>query len=302
MNYGKTISNIRKHKHISIEQVTHETITKSSYTRFVEGKTQPSINNFVKLLENLHVNFEEFLYINRGFKPDYFNEMGDEIRKATLRMNVEKLQEIHDTFAVYHQQEPDHEIYHHFECITQLILNFIRHEPYDEAAKQVILDYLLKCDIWTHYEHNMFNSVIFIFSVDAVKAMESRIIKNLDKYQLMHAFGNESFRTLIVMLAYYIRHRDLLAAIKVISKLSSIELQPNMIFEKTLYKFYSGVVFILSKQENGYDNIKTALETMKLTEAHEYLYAMVLSLERLFDTYDFESKRLREIIAEYKVN
>lgn len=298
MNFGKAISNIRKNKHISIQQITANTITKSSYNRFINGETQPSINSFLTLLQNLHVSFEEFLYISRGYKPDYFNEIAMQIRDATITRNISLLQEIHATISTYAQQEPNNQTYFHLQCVTTLILNFLQDDPFDQTAKNTLLNYLLKCDVWTHYEHTLFNSVIFIFDPSAVNAMEKRIIRNLDSYELMHIYGNESFRSLCVILAFDISHQDLLSAIKVVSKLENFSLHEDMLFEKTLYKLFSGIVFLLSSQSIGLQNIKEAIQILQLTDSKGYLKAALTFIKEICQTYHFRNTELSCLLKE----
>ncbi|KRM52945.1 Rgg/GadR/MutR family transcriptional regulator [Ligilactobacillus araffinosus] len=298
MNFGKAISNIRKNKHISIQQITANTITKSSYNRFINGETQPSINSFLTLLQNLHVSFEEFLYISRGYKPDYFNEIAMQIRDATITRNISLLQEIHATISTYAQQEPNNQTYFHLQCVTTLILNFLQDDPFDQTVKNTLLNYLLKCDVWTHYEHTLFNSVIFIFDPSAVNAMEKRIIRNLDSYELMHIYGNESFRSLCVILAFDISHQDLLSAIKVVSKLENFSLHEDMLFEKTLYKLFSGIVFLLSSQSIGLQNIKEAIQILQLTDSKGYLKAALTFIKEVCQTYHFRNTELSCLLKE----
>ena len=298
MDFGKAISNIRRNKHISIQQITNNTITKSSYNRFVNGETQPSVNSFLTLLKNLHVSFEEFLYISRGYKPDYFNEIAMQIRDATITRNIPLMQEIHATISTYAQQNPHNQTYLHLKCVTTLILNSLQNEPLDQESKKVLLDYLLKCDVWTHYEHTLFNSVIFIFDPSAVNAMEKRIIRNLDSYELMHIYGNESFRSLCVILAFDISHQDLMSAIKVVSKLANFSLHGDMLFEKTLYKLFSGVVFLLSGQSIGLQNIKEAIQIMQLTDSKDYLKATFAFIKDVCQIYDFHDEGLAQLLKE----
>lgn len=298
MDFGKAISNIRRNKHISIQQITNNTITKSSYNRFVNGETQPSVNSFLTLLKNLHVSFEEFLYISRGYKPDYFNEIAMQIRDATITRNIPLMQEIHATISTYAQQNPHNQTYLHLKCVTTLILNSLQNEPLDQESKKILLNYLLKCDVWTHYEHTLFNSVIFIFEPSAVNAMEKRIIRNLDSYELMHIYGNESFRSLCVILAFDISHQDLMAAIKVVSKLANFSLHADMLFEKTLYKLFSGIVFLLSGQSIGLQNIKEAIQIMQLTDSKDYLKATFAFIKDVCQIYDFHDEGLAQLLKE----
>ena len=298
MDFGKAISNIRRNKHISIQQITNNTITKSSYNRFVNGETQPSVNSFLTLLQNLHVSFEEFLYISRGYKPDYFNEIAMQIRDATITRNIPLMQEIHATISTYAQQNPNNQTYLHLKCVTTLILNSLQNEPLDQESKKILLNYLLKCDMWTHYEHTLFNSVIFIFEPSAVNAMEKRIIRNLDSYELMHIYGNESFRSLCVILAFDISHQDLMSAIKVVSKLANFSLHGDMLFEKTLYKLFSGIVFLLSEQSIGLQNIKEAIQIMQLTDSKDYLKATFAFIKDVCQIYDFHDEGLTQLLKE----
>ena len=298
MDFGKAISNIRRNKHISIQQITNNTITKSSYNRFVNGETQPSVNSFLTLLQNLHVSFEEFLYISRGYKPDYFNEIAMQIRDATITRTIPLMQEIHATISTYAQQNPNNQTYLHLKCVTTLILNSLQNEPLDQESKKILLNYLLKCDVWTHYEHTLFNSVIFIFEPSAVNAMEKRIIRNLDSYELMHIYGNESFRSLCVILAFDISHQDLMAAIKVVSKLAKFSLHADMLFEKTLYKLFSGIVFLLSGQSIGLQNIKEAIQIMQLTDSKDYLKATFTFIKDVCQIYDFHDEGLAQLLKE----
>lgn len=300
MDFGKAISNIRKNKHISIRQITDNTITKSSYNRFINGETQPSIDSFLIMLQNLHVSFEEFLYIARGYKPDYFNELAMEIRDATITRNVTLMQEIHATISTYAIENPNNQTYLHLKCVTTLILNYLQKEPLDQNAKDTLLNYLLHCDVWTHYEHTLFNSAIFIFEPSAINAMEKRIIRNLDSYELMHIYGNESFRTLCVILAFDIYQKDLSSAIKVISKLANFSLNADMFFEKTLYKLFSGTVFLLSGQSIGIQNIKDAIQIMILTESKSYLKAAINFIRDVTHIYHFHNDELTQLLKDAK--
>src|SRR5699024_2885536 len=241
---------------------------------------------------------KNFSIISRGYKPDYFNEIAMQIRDATITRNIPLMQEIHATISTYAQQNPNNQTYLHLKCVTTLILNSLQNEPLDQESKKILLNYLLKCDVWTHYEHTLFNSVIFIFEPSAVNAMEKRIIRNLDSYELMHIYGNESFSSLCVILAFDISHQDVMAAIKVVSKLANFSLHADMLFEKTLYKLFSGIVFLLSGQSIGLQNIKEAIQIMQLTDSKDYLKATFAFIKDVCQLYDFHDEGLAQLLKE----
>lgn len=66
MGYGPTISDIRRGKKVRLEELINGVMNQSSYSRFVDEKTETSVNNFALLLDNLNFTYDEFMMIARG--------------------------------------------------------------------------------------------------------------------------------------------------------------------------------------------------------------------------------------------
>lgn len=64
MNTYEAISFLRKNKNISISETIGNSLSKSSYYRYVNGKSDLYSENLLGILGNLHVSLEEvFLYV-----------------------------------------------------------------------------------------------------------------------------------------------------------------------------------------------------------------------------------------------
>lgn len=96
-DWGKTISYIRKNKNIPIKQVIGEKITRSAYSRFASGQTNTSIDNFFFFMKNLHINFEEFIYIQNKYELDKYQKLLKKAQVATHQKNIKELEKIKKT-------------------------------------------------------------------------------------------------------------------------------------------------------------------------------------------------------------
>lgn len=164
-NYGQTISNIRKSKNIAVKNIICNTMTKASYSRFVSGKSRTSVDNFLCLLDNLHITFDEFLCIHNGYSMDQHQELLLQIQEATHKHDVEKLKEILGNIKNICLSSECDESYKHLACCTQLIIDRLSNKSFESRAKQIIVDYLFNNESWTHYELALFNKGQVIVTV-----------------------------------------------------------------------------------------------------------------------------------------
>ncbi|WP_040285217.1 helix-turn-helix domain-containing protein [Sporosarcina koreensis] len=72
---GSTIRKIRTDKNYSQRYVTDGIMTQSAYSKFELNKTDISFFSLAKILENLEVSMDEFLYIHNGFCPSAKNRI-----------------------------------------------------------------------------------------------------------------------------------------------------------------------------------------------------------------------------------
>lgn len=75
MEYHKVISELRTNKNIKVSDLIGDNMSRSSYNRFISGKTDIYSQHLLALLDQLHVSFSELEYIASGYntsKEDTF--------------------------------------------------------------------------------------------------------------------------------------------------------------------------------------------------------------------------------------
>lgn len=203
-NYGKVISNIRIAKGMSIRELISGICGRTAYSNFAMNRNHTSVDNFVKFLGRLHISFTEFNYIANGFEVDNEQQFITDLQKVVAQKDVLQAEKMMKKAINYCYIYDENEIYKHLACITQLIINRLKGEHLNKRAQKLVINYLMRCETWTHYELMLFNNVMFIFSLEQIRMLRKRVIHNLEKYQNLRIYGSESFRVLINMLMVFI--------------------------------------------------------------------------------------------------
>ena len=64
---GRVFHDFRTNRNITLKQVADETVSVSQISRFERGETDISLTKFLKMLENMHVEMNEFMDTMRGY-------------------------------------------------------------------------------------------------------------------------------------------------------------------------------------------------------------------------------------------
>ncbi|NDO56771.1 hypothetical protein FMM70_01885 [Lactobacillus reuteri] len=283
-DWGKTISYIRKNKNIPIKQVIGEKITRSAYSRFSSGQTNTSIDNFFFFMNNLHINFEEFIYIQNKYELDKYQKLLKKAQVATHQKNIKELEKIKKRFDNYTKATEYTEALH-LKCIITLTINQLKREPYDENAKQIITDYLEQCESWMHYELVLFNNAMFIFDLRLIKIMKRKVIHNLEKYQNLRSYGSESFRVLINILMLFLEHSEFNEARLLVDEIDEFQLHGDMFFEKVLRMYFTGLVDFISSKGQEQTLLNESLDILKSISRNEYYAVLSTYLTKMKQQY-----------------
>ena len=124
-------------------------------------------------MNNLHINFEEFIYIQNKYEIDKYQKLLKKAQVATHQKNIKELEKIKNDLIIM-QKLTEYTEPLHLKCIITLTINQLKREPYDENAKQIITDYLEQCETWMHYELVLFNNAMFIFDLRLIKVMKRK--------------------------------------------------------------------------------------------------------------------------------
>lgn len=287
MNYGETISLIRKNKNISIQDTIAGVMSRATFERLSNDQTQTSVSNFAGLLSNLHINFEEFMYIKNGYNLDSNQTLLKEIYKQYLGKNTHKLESLRDSLL---KDTSTNITKRHYCCLITLCLNVINNEEYDLEAKKIIEDYLIGCETWTHYELTLFNNAMPIFSTETLSILIKQAVNNIEKYQNLRAYGSESFRIIANALIIFLNRKELRLSNQLINDLKNFNLTDDMIFEKISLKFFQGLVYLVNQDIKGIQLVTNSLKALKYSSSNTYYNLYTNLLKKFSKLYGFDIK------------
>lgn len=263
MKYGPTISDIRKAKKISLKNLLQDQMTPSSYSRFVDGKTETSVNNFVALLENLNVTFDEYLYINNGYQNSRYDQLYRKLTTALKADDAPALIVLVNQINAFAQSSPDNLRMKNLLDMAMFTLNHVQGDPLNPTAREDLVKYLINCETWTHYEIMIFYNFIFIFDVETMIVIQKRLIRVISRYDNLRLYGSEPFRTLVKITMFYLEHGKVLEALESLMDLRDFDIQEEFLFERTMYKFVAGETYTITNT----NRIKAIDDTLNIFQA-----------------------------------
>ncbi|HHH5440753.1 TPA: Rgg/GadR/MutR family transcriptional regulator [Streptococcus pyogenes] len=246
MEIGETVEFIRHSKNISIKQVCGDYLTRQTYYRFIKNNLDISSKKLLYILDNLNVNVDEFLFISNNFKQ----------YKEFIDMDTAK---------------------HYFECRNIDGLNHILDSYKDSKSTKEKNLFALVIETWSHYETVLFNNCMFIFESCFIEMVFSKVILNLDKYNTLRYYGNESIRMFVNMLILFIQRQEYDKASEILAKIEDYQLNDDCLYERCCVSFFDGIIGLINGKEGAEQKCVQILEIFQLLNCK--------TIHHMFQTY-----------------
>lgn len=226
MEIGETVEFIRHSKNISIKQVCGDYLTRQTYYRFIKNNLDISSKKLLYILDNLNVNVDEFLFISNNFKQyKEFIDM-DTAKHYFECRNIEGLNHILDSYKDSKSTKEKNL----FALVKVLLATLTEEDCLTERT--YLSNYLINIETWSHYETVLFNNCMFIFESCFIEMVFSKVILNLDKYNTLRYYGNESIRMFVNMLILFIQRQEYDKASEILAKIEDYQLNDDCLYER----------------------------------------------------------------------
>lgn len=187
--YGKTIREIRLNKGMTQKEIYLGVVTRSFYAKFEKGEYDISASKFAKMLDQLAISFEEFIYIHEGYNGSLL-ELRDKISSLYLENKLDAI------IDLYEQHKNSKVPQHRTEALRGYMLVYISYENYmrmpRDPANQY-KEYLKQMKSWTLKEVEEYTHIVsryFVFFDDQKEhyLLSEKAVSSLEKYK---QFGDE---------------------------------------------------------------------------------------------------------------
>ncbi|HGN7535732.1 TPA: XRE/MutR family transcriptional regulator [Streptococcus pyogenes] len=292
MEIGETVEFIRHSKNISIKQVCGDYLTRQTYYRFIKNNLDISSKKLLYILDNLNVNVDEFLFISNNFKQyKEFIDM-DTAKHYFECRNIEGLNHILDSYKDSKSTKEKNlfalvkvllATLTEEDCLTErtylsnYLINIETWSHYETVLFNNCMFIFVNIETWSHYETVLFNNCMFIFESCFIEMVFSKVILNLDKYNTLRYYGNESIRMFVNMLILFIQRQEYDKASEILAKIEDYQLNDDCLYERCCVSFFDGIIGLINGKEGAEQKCVQILEIFQLLNCK--------TIHHMFQTY-----------------
>ncbi len=259
MELGETLEFIRRNKNIQLKEVCGTRLSRQNYYRIVHGQISTSINTFKFILDQLHVNFDEFYFIKNNFRQD---KIFDDMNKVKAFFEKGDTKSIDKMAVEYSKLKDENQSYLHLYCLIVVLKSKLLGMT-NKSCTKTLHDYLTNVEAWTHYETILFNNCMFLFPTEFIDVTISKTLHNLSMYSSLRSYGSESFRMLINVLILFIERKEFDKAAFILEKLYQNRLTDDSLFEKACLKFFENAMLLATNEVNDVSECKKTINIFR---------------------------------------
>lgn len=275
---GTAVSSIRKGKKIPVKVITACGISESQFFRFVKGESSLKVESFIKLIDQLNVTIDEFLYIARDYKIDPYKLFFKEIENSFYENNTTSLYEISE-IALESFKKTHIEKFRHISAVALILKSRLEKQPIPILEFNLIRDYIYNLSLWSHYDLSLFINVMFAFNIEETRYLITRIKRDENKFSGLMSNVAEQFRLLFNLIIMDLEHKNMTRLHEDICEIRSIKLEENFVLEHILLHY----IVQLESYIFGEDSIESLTTIQKDLEKYGiYSYANVIKNINMF--------------------
>ncbi|EKJ3581738.1 helix-turn-helix domain-containing protein, partial [Enterococcus faecalis] len=189
--YGITIKKIRLEKGLTQKEVCSDIISLSYYSRIEREINEPTITVFLKILNRLNINFDEFMYIHNNYKEPQEEIIWFTITELYHSGNLKELSNQKKALLSSEQQSP-----FLIEIIDLFILR-LNHQNINKINTKHITKKLIDTENWTNSEVKIFITVMDVLPIETLIIIVNRLLKKRNLYMKSKGYNSPYSKILI---------------------------------------------------------------------------------------------------------
>lgn len=253
--YGETLRNIRKQKGITLKQLAHNVCAVSFLSKFERADSDITITLMEKLLENLMMSFDEFIYIHQNYESAQLEQFFHQVEDAYLKQDLEQLIKLkNDEMNKWAHYQV--ETYRYNSLLLQVHISHInplyKMEDVQQCEIDELANYLFRVERWSYYEFALYNGTLLLLEGPLVVALSKLAYEKWERYKAYPIGQNIIIRTLTNTLIYLLGPVD--------------RYNETFIYKKEFIQFVTYLENILNDETNliGAINLKMILAAYEI--------------------------------------
>lgn len=270
MKMGSSFKKIRENKGYTQKKVSKNIISQGAYSKFEKGLLEIKANSYIKILNKLHMDSEEFVFIANNYQ---YTESEKLLRRFfTLPYNdVKQLKKIRREILKYLEVNEDI-LLQDITVICKAMISLAQTNDITLSQKMVspIWERLSEHHNWYLNDINLINVMLFLFPLDTAIEMTKRVLRRLELYKGFRGASRIKINYTLNLALLLIKHSNYETAMGILDDLLNSSIK-NMHYV-TLALCFSRKSICLHHLGNGLDKeyLRNAKELSLIYEDKEY--------------------------------
>lgn len=265
---------IRKHKGITLEKLADGICSVSFLSKFERGDSDITLGLMTRLLENLMMNFDEFLYIHNDYQPDTLQQFFNTAGTAYLNRDAKLLKQLKNE-QLKKWKHYGVETYQYNALLIEVYESIVDSKYMNTRVQQQdilqLSDYLFRVEVWGYYELTLYNGTLLLLQPDMVillsRTAYEKSMRFKDYSKVHDAITSVLFNTITYLLGPVHRFKEefqyKIEISEFISYLEEIEIPESKLMERVNLLQLKGAYEIrIGKKEEGTEKIKKAIKLL----------------------------------------
>ncbi|MDR2833086.1 MAG: helix-turn-helix domain-containing protein [Streptococcaceae bacterium] len=215
--FGKIYKTIRKNKGLTQDDVCKGKISRATLSRLENEKEIPHFPTFTYLLEQLHMEFDEFMFLYNSEFPNERNHLMSEFYLIISNSELEPMKKLKENCLNYLQYSKDESI-QKIMNILEIYVN-LAENMFSTNVSQIALKIWNEVETkkeWYFIELELINHILFFLPVNIVFDVTDRVLDRLEEYSRFKRMNTLEISMLINLSYIYIENKRMNQAIPIL--------------------------------------------------------------------------------------
>ncbi|MFP8918411.1 helix-turn-helix domain-containing protein [Enterococcus innesii] len=264
--YGKTIKKIRKDKGLKQKDICQDIVTISYYSRIERGISLPTIDVFLKIIDNLNVSIEEFIFIHHNYQKKPTNKIWFELTELYHNSDIAGLKKYKQWLSNENLKAENSII-----LLKMIDLFIVRlNKEKEKIDVSFITNTLINLENWTSREVIIFTSIMDMIPIETLLVLVNRLLKQRNLYTASEGFNSPYSKILLNSIMICIDNLYIHEAhfyLQTLKKMSEV----RDLYGKTMCLYLEGLLFYVNGKEiEGEKKILDAFTIFKLLDMEDF--------------------------------
>ena len=176
---GEVFHEFRMNRNISLKQIADENVSVSQISRFERGETDITLTRFLRVLENMRVEMNEFMAAVQGYEQSETIQFMSQLVPLEYKRDKAGFQCLFDEQKEKFEKKPSVYQYHLNMILAQsFICKCDDTVPFPKEYLDEVTDYLFSVEEWKIYELILIGNLYLFMDIPLLHRMGQEIVSN----------------------------------------------------------------------------------------------------------------------------